>query len=67
VESFTITDSTYGSGSFGFYTHSLGSVTFSNLVPEPTTAVLLGTGLISLGWVRHRSTRSRFASDGEVP
>jgi len=62
VESFLITDTTYSSGRFGFYTHSLGSVTFSNLVPEPNTALLLMGALVALGIARRPTSGERAAS-----
>lgn len=49
---------------FGFE----GAIESARLIPEPSTALLLGGGLLSLGFERRRGTlRKRFRRDGESP
>ena len=62
LDSFTVTDSTYLAGQFGFYNYSEDSVTYSgfqadefqNVVPEPSTIFLFGIGLLSLAGIGRR-------------
>ena len=62
LDSFTVTDSTYLAGQFGFYNYSEDSVTYSgfqadefqHVVPEPSTIFLFGIGLLSLAGIGRR-------------
>ena len=61
LHSFTVFDSTYTSGQFGFYNMSEGNVTYSaftadvlNTVPEPTSFAIFGIGALGLAVGRRR-------------